>query len=242
MEQEDYPKCGSDGNQRIMDLKNQTGRVILNYEDRQELLNEVKKPLLDEIKIKHVVSHEGSLWRTVKSINLMQLCQESIAENMQQTDCIWSNAKIMNKEDVFVIDRQSYLLLQHTQIEEMQRLAEIALKLTSIPSYEAAFEKYFRTIKRKLGDNRNRLGDANLFAELQIQTQLTQERQHKANLIKDQRNENLMKQKSESSHSSLIVATIKKAITKSQSQRAIKLQNKNDTYISNKKEKSAQKI
>ncbi|KAA6363025.1 MAG: hypothetical protein EZS28_041447, partial [Streblomastix strix] len=81
---------------------------------------------------------------------------------------MWSNAKTMNQDDVFVIDRESYWLAQHTQSEEKQRLAEVALKLMSIPSSEAACERCFSTIKRLLGDDRNRLGEANLFAELLI--------------------------------------------------------------------------
>ncbi|KAA6404097.1 MAG: hypothetical protein EZS28_000374 [Streblomastix strix] len=202
MEKEDNPKCGSDENQRMRDLKNQTGRVILNYEDRQELLSVVKEPILDEIKLKHVVSLERSLWSTIQSINWMQLCQESIAEIVQYVlpnrskllyikiskvkNYMWSNAKTMNQDDVFVIDRESYLLAQHTQSEEKQGLAEVALKLKSIPFSDAACERCFSTIKRLLGDDRNRLGEANLFAELLMQTQLTQQRQNRAKLIKDQ--------------------------------------------------------
>ncbi|KAA6391795.1 MAG: hypothetical protein EZS28_012678 [Streblomastix strix] len=141
----------------------------------------------------------------------------------------------MNQDDVFVTYRESYWLTQHIQSEEKQRLAEVALKLMSIPSSEAARERRSSTIKRLLGNDRSRLEEANLFAILLVQTQLTQKRQNRAKLIKDQRNENLMKQKSKQSHSSLIVTTIKRTVTKSQSQRAIKQQNKNDIKATQKK-------
>ncbi|KAA6313435.1 MAG: hypothetical protein EZS28_055751, partial [Streblomastix strix] len=121
-----------------------------------------------------------------------------------------------------------------TQNEEKQRLAKVGLKLMSIPSSEEVSERCFSIIKRLLRDDRKGLGEASQFAELLIQTQLTQQKQNRAKLIKNQRNENLMKQKSESSHSSPIASTIKKAITKLQSQRTVKQQNKNDTQATKK--------